>query len=148
MIHLVRHAHAGRRERGTDFDRPLSDLGQLHAKLIAERIAADRVDRILSSPYLRCLQTIEPLSHAIGVPVEPLAILSDGAAPEPIARLILSTDHLVMCTHGDVLGALAGHLAAAGAPVDPRFSFVKGSAMSLVMSGSRVIEAHYFPPPR
>ena len=62
-IHLVRHARAGSRSRwkGDDSLRPLSKVGRTQADGIAKRLANEPVDLIVSSPYLRCVDTVAPL---------------------------------------------------------------------------------------
>ena len=61
---LVRHAHAHARKEwsGDDRLRPLSANGLRQAEgLIAVFGNFARPSRVLSSPYLRCMQTVEPL---------------------------------------------------------------------------------------
>lgn len=53
-------------------DPPLSALGHSQARSLASYLAGPtgrRVDRILCSPYLRALQTAQPLAHASGLPL-------------------------------------------------------------------------------
>src|SRR5687768_6255682 len=67
---VVPHADAGDRKKWTtDQDlRPLSDLGRRQAAELAPNI--DDVDAVVSSPALRCVQTVEPIAIASGVEVE------------------------------------------------------------------------------
>ena len=60
-------------------DPPLSALGHSQAGALASYLGSTgrRVDRILCSPYLRALQTAQPLAHASGLP-----LLVDFAAAE------------------------------------------------------------------
>lgn len=54
-------------------DRPLSPLGHRQARQTAAAImdfTAGRIDRVLSSPYLRVIQTAQPLCHASGVKLQ------------------------------------------------------------------------------
>ena len=66
---LVPHADAGdRRKWTTDQDlRPLSELGQTQSEALADEVG--RVDEIISSPALRCVQTVEPIARRSGVDV-------------------------------------------------------------------------------
>ena len=53
-------------------DPPLSALGHSQARALASYLVGPsgrRVDRILCSPYLRALQTAQPLAHASGLPL-------------------------------------------------------------------------------
>ncbi len=61
---LIPHADAGDRHKWTtDQDlRPLSKLGVTQAAALAEEVG--RVDTIISSPALRCIQTVEPIAEA------------------------------------------------------------------------------------
>lgn len=145
---LLRHADAGERgTRGDDTLRPLSELGRRQAKSIGARLAEHGVRRILSSPAVRCVETVAPLADEMGIEVEITPALAEGAPPEPIARLLGEGDGVVVCSHGDVLADLVGHLAAQGAPLDPGLVLPKGAALRLVVAGRRIADAVYAPPP-
>ena len=149
-IHLVRHALAGDRGawEGPDRDRPLTDAGTRQAEALAERLATAGARRTLASPYVRCVQTVEPLAHALGVDVEEEPLLAEGSPPDPLAvQLDRFGEGAVLCSHGDVLGSLIGYLAASGAPVDPDVPFRKGATWELDLDGSRVVSARFIPPP-
>src|SRR3984893_7464329 len=83
--YLVRHAKAGSRRdwEGPDECRPLTAAGRLQAAAIAERLRARPVTRLLSSPYLRCVQTLEPLAKELGLVVECDDDLAEGSGFEP-----------------------------------------------------------------
>ena len=65
MVYLVRHAHAGSQKRwsGSDHDRPLSVRGQQQADGLVEALDEYPVARILTSPRVRCRDTVVPLGH-------------------------------------------------------------------------------------
>ena len=69
---LVRHASAGDRHEwdGDDRLRPLDKKGRKQAARLLDVLADVTVRRIVSSPYLRCVQTVEPLARARGLEVE------------------------------------------------------------------------------
>ncbi len=73
MILLIRHARAGDRDRWTGDDRlrPLDDKGRRQAEALVELLAGYEIDRIVSSPADRCIQTVEPLGVARDLVVEP-----------------------------------------------------------------------------
>jgi 8-oxo-dGTP diphosphatase len=149
-VHLVRHALAGSRDEwdGPDRERPLTGAGIRQAKVLAEQLASAGARRIVTSPYARCLQTVQPLADALAITVEHEPLLAEGSRPDPIAtRLDRFGDGAVLCSHGDVLEALIGYLAAGGAPVDPAVRFRKGAVWELGLEGSRVISGRYVPPP-
>ena len=105
---LVRHAQAGDRDRweGRDEERPLTAEGQAQAEGLTEVLAGYEVDRVLSSPYVRCTQTVEPLAAARGLPVEASDDLAEGSGRVALRRvrsLLEGIGAIVMCTHGDVV---------------------------------------------
>jgi hypothetical protein len=65
MVCLVRHAHAGDKHQwtGDDRDRPLSVPGHHEAYGLLARLRDYPIGRILTSPAVRCVQTVEPLGQ-------------------------------------------------------------------------------------
>jgi broad specificity phosphatase PhoE len=57
-------------------ERPLTETGHRQAADLATRIGSD-VAAIWSSPMLRCIQTVQPLARATGLPVAHLPALGD-----------------------------------------------------------------------
>ena len=150
MIFIVRHAHAGSRSAWEEQDdaRPLSDRGNRQAKLLAERLAAAGATAVVSSPYLRCVQTVEPLAALLGVPIETTDGLAEGAGSLEAADIVADAPAgTVLCSHGDVLQDLVWRLAAMNAPVDPRLPFQKAGLLLLSREGSSITGASYEPPP-
>ena len=74
MIYLVRHAHAGQKQTwsGPDRRRPLSSHGQQEAAGLLIQLHQEPITRIVSSPALRCQQTVWPLARQRRLAVEPL----------------------------------------------------------------------------
>jgi 8-oxo-(d)GTP phosphatase len=105
---LVRHASAGDRHdwAGDDRLRPLDDKGRRQAEEIAAVLDSGDVRRVVSSPYVRCVQTVEPLAAELGLEVELDDRLAEGAGAA--ARPLLDEEGVVLCTHGDVLHELLG----------------------------------------
>jgi phosphohistidine phosphatase SixA len=105
---LVRHAKAGNPEKwdAPDDLRPLTAKGEAQAGALVGLLAGFEVAQVLSSPYLRCSQTVAPLAAARGLAVEPCDDLAEGAGRAGVAlvqRLIAEPAWAVLCTHGDVL---------------------------------------------
>jgi 8-oxo-dGTP diphosphatase len=105
---LVRHAKAGDREKwdAPDDLRPLTAKGEAQAQALVELLAGYEIDRVLSSPYLRCTQTVAPVAAARGLAVEPCDDLAEGEGRAGIAltrRLLGEPGHTVLCSHGDVV---------------------------------------------
>jgi probable phosphoglycerate mutase len=72
-IYIARHGettwNAVGRYQGR-LDTPLSPLGQAQAQALCAALARKQIERIISSPLSRCVQTAMPLSIRTGVPVE------------------------------------------------------------------------------
>ncbi len=120
-VHLVRHAKAEKRVLwdGPDELRPLTALGLRQADGLAARLQATGIDRIVSSPHLRCQQSVEPLSRATGLPIELQACLAKGEQPSKAAEMIrgLGAATVVCCTHAEGIPDLAADLEEGGAEV-------------------------------
>jgi broad specificity phosphatase PhoE len=68
------------------------------------------IDRLVSSPHLRCTQTLAPLAAARGLAVEQRAEVAEGAGRGDVAALLaeIGAAAALICTHGDVLELLLG----------------------------------------
>jgi len=105
---LLRHASAGDRDGwpGTDRSRPLDRRGQTQAAALVEILRPLGVRRVVSSPYVRCIETVQPLAAALDVPVEPDDRLAEGAGPGALE--LVFEPGVVCCTHGDIAEAVLG----------------------------------------
>lgn len=150
-VYVVRHAKAGDREawEGDDRLRPLTKSGRRQAEELVERFANDRIDGIQSSPYVRCVQTVEPLAKARGLRVESNPELEEGKGPKPIMRLLerASGRNLVLCTHGDIVDDLLGELIKQGLVTRAKASNEKGGTWVLEGQRGVVSGAQYRPAP-
>ena len=63
---LVRHCQA----TGQAPDAPLTPAGEVQARQLTVTLAREPVDRIISSPYLRAVRTIQPFAASRGLTVE------------------------------------------------------------------------------
>ena len=108
MSVLVRHGSAGDRAHwaGDDRLRPLDEKGRRQAEALVEELQRFTVLRVVSSPYARCVETVEPLAAALGLEVELDDRLAEGAGDA--AADLLREDGVVACTHGDVAHDLLG----------------------------------------
>ena len=106
---LLRHASAGDRDDwdGEDRLRPLDAKGRRQAVELVELLRRFPVSRVLSSPYIRCVATVEPLAAALGLPVEEDDRLAEGAGRAALE--LLRENGAVCCTHGDIIEAALGH---------------------------------------
>jgi broad specificity phosphatase PhoE/8-oxo-dGTP pyrophosphatase MutT (NUDIX family) len=152
---LIRHASAGSRSRwtGDDRERPLDDCGWAQADALVRPLSHFDPTAIVSADYLRCVQTVEPLAHAMVLSVRKEAALSEVGYPgheaEAMALLRTGDEHaaLVACSQGDVIPDLLGRLAAADDVDLPDAPSGKGSVWALTFHGDRMIAAEHFPPP-
>jgi phosphohistidine phosphatase SixA len=105
---LVRHASAGDRDDwdGDDQLRPLDARGRRQAAGLVDLLSPLGVRRVISSPYVRCLETVAPLAVELGLPVEQDDRLAEGAGRAALE--LLREDGVVCCTHGDVVGDVLG----------------------------------------
>ncbi len=118
IVYLVRHARAGKRREweGDDRLRPLDERGVRQAQGLVEQLADRDVGRILSSPYVRCVQTVEPLAEARGLPLEHEDALAEGAGAAAALLLLQGAgDDVVVSVHGDLVEELLGRKLKKGA---------------------------------
>jgi 8-oxo-dGTP diphosphatase len=109
---LIRHGRAGDSSAwtGDDRARPLDELGLDQARALVELLAPYPITRVQTSPYLRCVQSVEPLAQARGLPIEYRHELGDDADPAEALTLIrsLEAESGALCSHGDLIRALLG----------------------------------------
>ncbi|MGA0970036.1 MAG: SixA phosphatase family protein [Ilumatobacteraceae bacterium] len=150
-IYLVRHAKAGERRTwdGDDIDRPLSSAGWRQSAALAERLARKDPSVLLSSPYVRCVQTLEPLGLAIDVPVTIEQRLCEDEPFEPVLDLLGEVpDRAVLCSHGDIIPATIRALVRRGMDVVSEPEWRKASVWVVKRSArGRFSRAKAWPPP-
>jgi 8-oxo-dGTP diphosphatase len=149
-LYLVRHGKAGSRSGWSEPDdlRPLTKAGRRQADALADLLADKDLERIVSSPYVRCRQTVEPLAERIRLPVDLSDALEEGA---PLAEVLVLLDKVgdddaVLCTHGDVVGELLQHCVRHGVRVDTGL-LAKGSTWVMETEAGAIVSAEYLPPP-
>ena len=150
VIYLVRHAKAGERRvwTGDDLDRPLSKTGWKQAHALGKRLAKKSVSELVSSPYVRCIQTLEPLAIAVGTEVRPDDRLVEDAPFEGVLDLIAELDDgAVLCSHGDVIPATIEALIRRGMHLKTEPDWRKASVWILRRKDDRVVSATVWPPP-
>ena len=152
-VFLVRHAKAGNRaewERPDD-TRPLSKKGQRQAEKMADVLAARGIERIISSPSLRCVQSVQPLADRLRLEVETSDALAEGVDADDVIDLFrsLRSTTAALSTHGDVIPILLDALVEQdGLELPEAYPCAKGSAWELEQDGSgRAVAAMYLPAP-
>jgi 8-oxo-dGTP diphosphatase len=136
---LVRHGTAGDRAKWRDDDRvrPLDARGQRQAAALPQALSGLTIRRILTSPYVRCVQTVEPLAAALGLDLEETAALAEGAVRADVLPLLsMAAAGTALCTHGDVCHELLG-----------RRRTPKGSAWVLDVGARGVVPVRHIPAP-
>jgi 8-oxo-(d)GTP phosphatase len=150
-VYVVRHGKAGSRSGWEEPDerRPLTRRGRKQARRIVERFRGLDVERILSSPFARCVQTVEPLAEARGLEVETVAELAEGMSADALLALLASLDRrpTVLCGHGTEISKLVERLEASGATVEGSRGIAKGSVWVLDREGEWFVAARYLPAP-
>lgn len=149
-LYLVRHGKAGKRSQwdGPDKTRPLDDLGRIQAKELSLKIAPMAPTWLVSSPFIRCIQTLQDLSELTGLPIladERLAEDSDIAAV--IQLLEQAPDRAVFCSHGDVIPALIRTLENRGMTITTIPNWSKASVWVIERNGMIFTSAGAWPPP-
>jgi 8-oxo-dGTP diphosphatase len=149
-LYLVRHAKAGHRSswRGADLVRPLTKAGRAQAQAITAWLANEPITRILSSPFTRCIETVEPLASKLGLPVEITQRLTEDVSFEPALELLLAVpEHSVLCSHGDLIPDVIGALGRRGTLFSGTADWRKGSTWILTREDGEIVEARAVPPP-
>ena len=151
-IHLIRHEKAKNRLEWSEPDelRPLTKRGRREARALAERLAGEELARLVSSPYVRCVQTLEPLAVAVDLPIETTELLAEGADGNGAVDLLLSlveATPVACCTHGDVVHEVVGALASSGVVLDGPREAPVASTWALEVEAGRIVGARFVEPP-
>ena len=135
---VIRHATAGHRRDwpGDDTLRPLDPRGFRQAAAFVEQLAPFELERILTSPYVRCVQSVEPLAAARSLEVEPVDALAewvDGAEVRSLFEDVKGTA-TALCGHGPELHPLFGKTR-------------KGATIVVEAANGSLVELGRLPPP-
>ncbi|GGP11910.1 MULTISPECIES: histidine phosphatase family protein [Oceanobacillus] len=87
-IYIIRHCEA----EGQAPDAPLTEKGKEQAEKLAAFLYEKKVDRIISSPFLRAIQTVEPLAEANNLKIKVdnrlrERVLSSASMPDWMTKL-------------------------------------------------------------
>ena len=150
-FYVVRHAKAGSRGHWTGDDRvrPLSKKGQKQATDLVDQFASFPVRAIYSSPFLRCMQTVEPLSRARKLAVNSTIELAEGHGLDGLREFIGDSklDHAVLSTHGDIVWELVEDLVARHVIRAGEGGFDKGSTWVVRVQDGVAVKARYLAAP-
>ena len=146
-IYFIRHAVALEREfwHHVDRERPLNERGSRQADELARMLRAARIERVVSSPALRCMDTVWPLAQALGLPIVRHDALFEGASARAALRLMRRTRsrRVALCTHGDVMERVLEELMNAGVHLDGGIRLAKGAYWVLDLDAAGVSRAVY-----
>ena len=154
---VVRHGSAGSRSKweGDDRRRPLDELGWEQAEELVRLFSRFGVAAIVSADFVRCEQTVQPFSEAIGTAVERDPVFSERGYPGHEAQALNALRDFgqsgvptVVCTQGDVIPDLLTRLTGED-HVDPPSPLPgkKGSVWVLSFDGKHLFSVEHFPPP-
>jgi 8-oxo-dGTP pyrophosphatase MutT (NUDIX family)/phosphohistidine phosphatase SixA len=144
-IIALRHAKALSREewKGKDAARPLSPRGKKQANSIVGPLLAFGARRIITSPAVRCVKTVAPLSAALGRKIDKTALISQDAWEEGksdartvVGERVRTRKPAVLCSHGPVLPEILTEIALATGTL--RGSYL-GSASALEAGAFSVV---------
>ena len=117
-LYLVRHAKAAPGD--PDQLRPLTAQGREEARLLAERLAADHPDAVVTSPLLRARETAEVLARACGLEAVPDERLAPGATSLDARHAAADRgERVVLVGHQPDLGRIAAALSGGEEPPFP-----------------------------
>jgi len=145
---VIRHAKAQSRSswNGDDPSRPLNPAGRERAQALVPMLAAFGVTRVVSSPSVRCLDTVRPYAVAAGQRVRLKAGLSEeGFADQPdraayhVTRLVERGNAAVVCSHGPVLPGLLEMLAGISTAEGPASTALSGAARNGLAKGEALV---------
>lgn len=151
MLYLVRHGKAGSRHDfdGDDRMRPLTGAGQRQARALAPKLTAAGVRTYVSSPFLRCIETLQPAAKAMGSTVDIDNCLSEGRNGVDVLELMSTLPNgSALCSHGDVIPEVIAALERRGCEITTAPDWRKGTVWVISRDDDgRCTTAHVWPPP-
>ncbi len=137
---LLRHASAGERlpSPAEDRLRALDRAGRAEARRIRDLLARFEIDRIVTSPHVRCVQTVGPIAGARRLEIEQRMELEPEAALADILALLAELpETTLVCTHREVIERL----------FSSEINCEKGGCLRLERRRGRIVPVDYMPPP-
>jgi phosphohistidine phosphatase SixA/ADP-ribose pyrophosphatase YjhB (NUDIX family) len=113
-VMILRHADALPRKRwdGAEVERPLTEKGHAEAAALVPALAAYGDATLVTSPYTRCIQTLQPAAQETGTKLEMEPALAEDGDPEDgrewLRRVLKAGLPVVACTHRPVVPELLG----------------------------------------
>lgn len=150
-FYVVRHAKAGSRGHwsGDDRRRPLSQKGEKQAAELIGIFEPFPITAIYSSPYLRCVQTVQPLARARKITVVETPDLAEGRGLDGAMRFMgdSNLDQVVLSTHGDIVWELVEDLVHRRVVRAGDGGYEKGATWVVELTGGLPVRARFIAPP-
>jgi len=137
---LLRHASAGEpmSPPWLDRERSLDGLGRVQARDLRQALAGSPIERIVTSPHARCVETVRPLASLVGLELERHdALVPNGSRKSALALLEKLPVESLLCTHREVIERL----------FDGAVRCEKGGAWVLEQDAERWRPVLYLPAP-
>ena len=151
VLYFVRHAKAGSRGhwQGDDRKRPLSKKGVTQAEGLIDVFRPFKISAVYSSPYVRCVQTVEPLTRDRGLEIHESSALAEGHGLEGALELANGSelDSVVLSTHGDIVWELVEHLVRRRVIRPGEGGYQKGSTWVVQVDDGEPVRARFIPAP-
>lgn len=148
---MVRHAKAGSRSHweGDDRLRPLNKKGFKQAERLVSILEPFPISAIFSSPFLRCVQTVEPLARAHRVALKETSSLAEGHGWKGAMQFMSdpNLDHAVLSTHGDIVWELVEELVKRHVVKAGEGGFEKGSTWVVDVEDDSFVSARFISAP-
>ena len=81
--------------------------GQARAAALVPLLSRYEPKSILSSPFVRCVETVAPVAEALHLKVRSVDALAEGHGADAVPLLVrMAEKAAVLCTHGDVAVAI------------------------------------------
>lgn len=117
---IVRHSDAVGRDHwdGPDPERPLSPAGRARSADLVSTLSAYAITRVISSPSVRCADTVAPYVEAAALdPVFKSGLSEEGFVADPtkvirrVSKVVERAEPVALCTHRPVLPTILLQLA-------------------------------------
>lgn len=125
-IVVLRHSAARKRDKwtGPDAERPLKKTGRQQAEALVPLLVAYAPDRVVTSPSVRCRETVAPYVEAASVPLETYPGLSEEdwtleRLDELVTDVASWPGNVLLCSHRPVLPSLLDRLGVVDEPLAP-----------------------------
>jgi 8-oxo-dGTP diphosphatase len=107
------------------------------------------ISAIYSSPFLRCVQTVQPLAKARKLPLKQTPALAEGKGLAGAMQIMgdPKLKRAVLCTHGDIVWELVEELVNRKIVKAGEGGYDKGSTWVVEVEGGSFVGARYIPAP-